>query len=57
MKFYDEDKDTSEPASVGDMLRYYWDSLKYYRKAKKRANIGIALALTGIGFTILSILL
>lgn len=57
MKLYNEEKDTSEPANIGDVLGCYWDSLKYYREAKKRANIGIALALAGIGFTILLILL
>lgn len=56
-KFYNEEKDTSEPASIGDVLGYYWDSLKYYRKAKKRANIGIALALAGIGIAVLPLLL
>lgn len=57
MKFYNVEKDTDELANIGDLLGYYWDSLKYCRKAKKRANIGTALALTGIGIAVLSLLL
>lgn len=54
MKIYSEEKDTEELANVGDILEYYWRTLKYYREAKKRADIGIALALLGIGFAIVS---
>lgn len=57
MKYFNVGKDTEDPANIGDLLEYYWDSLKYYRKAKKRANIGTALALTGIGIAVLSLLL
>lgn len=57
MKYFNVEKDTEDPANIGDLLEYYWDSLKYYRKAKKRANIGTALALTGIGIAVLSLLL
>lgn len=57
MKFYNEEKDTSETANIGDVLGYYLDSIKHYRMAKKRANTGIVLALIGIGLSIFSFLL
>ena len=55
MKFYDEEKDISEPATIADVMEHYWSALSFARKIRTKAEIGIALALVGIVISLISL--
>lgn len=50
-------EDYTEPAVMKDVLEYYFESLKFTSRARKKAEIGIALSCVSLVVSVLSFII